>query len=74
VIEMPGGFTLCVVKEKTPKTLTAAALSTPNINYEQWLAEKETPQKSKHILKTLDSRIQTPEKARTVELTLNFRP
>jgi len=37
VIEMPGGFLLCVAKEKTDAVLSAAVLSLPKRNYEEWL-------------------------------------
>jgi len=37
VIEMPGGFLLCVAKEKTDAVLSAAVLSLPKRSYEEWL-------------------------------------
>jgi hypothetical protein len=41
VIEMPGGFLVYLLKEKTAGTLSAATLSIPKRSYEQWLAEQE---------------------------------
>jgi hypothetical protein len=41
VIETPGGFLLYVAKEKTDTALTAACLSIPKRNYEQWLSEQK---------------------------------
>ncbi len=40
VIEMPGGFLLCVAKEKTDAVLSAAVLSLPKRSYEEWLNEQ----------------------------------
>lgn len=40
VIEMPGGFTLYVAKEKSAEQLTAAVLSVPKRSYEEWLMEQ----------------------------------
>jgi len=40
VIETPGGFLLYVAEEKTGTALTAACLSIPKRNYEQWLSEQ----------------------------------
>ena len=40
VIEMPGGFLLYVLKEKTDAVLSAADLSLPKRGYEQWLNEQ----------------------------------
>jgi hypothetical protein len=41
VIEMPGGFLVYLLKERTAETLSAATLSIPKQSYEQWLAEQE---------------------------------
>jgi hypothetical protein len=41
VIEMPGGFLVFLLKEKTAATLSAATLSIPKRSYEQWLTEQE---------------------------------
>lgn len=40
VIEMPGGFLLCVAKQKTDAVLSAAVLSIPKRSYEAWLDEQ----------------------------------
>jgi hypothetical protein len=40
VIEMPGGFLLCVAKQKTDTVLSAAVLSLPKRSYEEWLNEQ----------------------------------
>jgi hypothetical protein len=40
IIEMPGGFLLCVAKEKTDAVLSAAVLSLPKRSYEEWLNEQ----------------------------------
>jgi hypothetical protein len=40
VIETPGGFLLCVAKEKTETVLGVAGLSLPKRSYEQWLNEQ----------------------------------
>jgi hypothetical protein len=40
VIEMPGGFLLCVAKERTDAVLSAAVLSLPKRGYEEWLNEQ----------------------------------
>ncbi len=37
VIEMPGGFLLCVAKQKTDAVLSAAVLSLPKRSYDEWL-------------------------------------
>ena len=37
VIETPGGFLLCVAKEKTAAALSVAMLSLPKRSYEAWL-------------------------------------
>lgn len=44
VIETPGGFLLYVAKEKSKAVLTAACLSLPKRNYEQWLSEQPETQ------------------------------
>jgi hypothetical protein len=41
LIEMPGGFLICLLKERTAGTLSAATLSIPKRSYEQWLVEQE---------------------------------
>ena len=41
VIEMPGGFMLYVVKEKTTEALSVAALSIPKRNYQEWLEQQK---------------------------------
>ncbi len=40
VIEAPGGFLVYLCTARTPGTLTAAVLSLPKRNYEQWLTEQ----------------------------------
>ena len=40
VIEMPAGFLVFVVKEKTAATLSAASLSIPKRSYEEWLMQQ----------------------------------
>jgi hypothetical protein len=41
VIEMPNGFMLYVVKEKTAEALSVATLSIPKRNYEEWLEQQK---------------------------------
>jgi hypothetical protein len=43
VIEMPGGFLLCVAKERTDASLSAAVLSLPKRSYEEWLQTEGNP-------------------------------
>jgi hypothetical protein len=40
VIEMPGGFTLFLAREKTAEILSVATLSIPKRSYEEWLNEQ----------------------------------
>jgi len=40
VIETPAGFLLFVAEERTPSIMSAAMLSIPKRNFEQWLAEQ----------------------------------
>jgi hypothetical protein len=40
VVEMPGGFFVYVLKERTEETMTIAALTLPKRSYEQWLADQ----------------------------------
>jgi hypothetical protein len=40
VVEMPGGFLVYVLKERTEATMTITALTLPKRSYEQWLADQ----------------------------------